>query len=57
MQLINFKEDAIWKKSGGREERVAYMVLEFVNGGELFDYVSIAPFKANIVRAYFKQML
>lgn len=33
------------------------MVLEFVNGGELFDFVAIAPFKPAIYRAYFKRML
>lgn len=56
MQLISFKDDAIWKKSDG-EVKVAYMVLEFVNGGELFEFIAISPFTPSICRYYFKQML
>jgi len=33
------------------------MALEFVAGGELFDYVALAPFSEPICRAYFKQIL
>jgi serine/threonine protein kinase len=31
--------------------------MEFVQGGELFDYVALRPFRAEICRFYFKQML
>lgn len=33
------------------------MALEFVNGGELFDFVAMGNFNAEICRYYFKQML
>jgi len=57
VNLFDFKEDATWIHGDGRTEQVAYMVLEFVNGGELFDFVALAPFKESICRFYFKQML
>ena len=57
VNLIDFKKQATWVHSDGRQETVAYMVLEFVSGGELFDFVALAPFKESFCRAYFKQML
>jgi len=57
VSLISFKEDAIWKKSDGRTVKIAYMVLEFVSGGELFDFVALSAFSESICRFYFKQML
>jgi serine/threonine protein kinase len=57
VQLIEFKEDAIKIKSNGNRVPIAYMVLELVNGGELFDYVALRPFSENVCRFYFRQML
>lgn len=57
VKLIDFKADATWKKSDGREVPIAYMALELIQGGELFDYVAIRSFSQDICRYYFKQML
>lgn len=57
VRLFDFKEDAVWEKSENRKVTVAYMVLEFVEGGELFDFVSLGAFSEKICRFYFKQML
>ena len=57
VKLIDFKEDAIWVKSDGVQVRVAYMVLELITGGELFDFVALEYFDQRICRFFFKQML
>jgi hypothetical protein len=44
VKLLGFKDDAIWKKSDGRQIPVAYMALELISGGELFDFVAIKAF-------------
>lgn len=57
VNLVAFKADATWVHSSKEPEQVAYMVLEYVAGGELFEYVALSPFKETICRTYFKQML
>jgi serine/threonine protein kinase len=57
VRLIDFKEDAILVKANGTPKRVAYMVLELIKGGELFDYVALEYFDHKICRFYFKQLL
>jgi serine/threonine protein kinase len=55
--LYEFKEDAVLVKSNGTQVRVAYMALELINGGELFDFVALRYFDQPICRFFFKQML
>ena len=57
VRLFDFKENA--EKINDRKEvkKVHYIVLEFVTGGELFDYVALQAFKPEICRFYFSQML
>ena len=57
VKVIDFKEDAILKKSNGDKRQVAYLALELITGGELFDFVAQEYFNENICRFYFKQML
>lgn len=57
VNLIDFKDHAIWNKSDGRQIPVAYMVLELLEGGELFDYVALKQFPVDICRYYFQQAL
>ena len=58
VNLIAFKDSAIWKKSDGKEIPIAYIVLELISGGELFDFVaSTGAFSEPVCRYYFKQML
>jgi len=57
IRLLAFREDAVWIKKNNVQVRVAYMVLEYVSGGEFFYYLSSAGFKPTICRFYFKQML
>jgi serine/threonine protein kinase len=57
VKLLDFKEHAIKTKSDGTQVPVAYMALELITGGELFDFVALKPFSVEICRYYFKQML
>ena len=57
VRFIEFKEDAIFHKSKGAPIKVAYMALELITGGTLFDYISLESFDDKICRFYFKQML
>lgn len=58
VNLLNWKEDATWVKNEGKKSlKVAYMVIELLKGGELFDYVVQDPFPESVVRLYFQQML
>jgi serine/threonine protein kinase len=57
VRLIDFKTDSVQKKSDGREVPIAYMVLELITGGELFDFVALKRFSPKVCRYYFKQML
>jgi hypothetical protein len=54
VRLVEYKEHAIWNKSGGRQIPIAYMALELVSGGELFDYVALKQFNVDVCRYYFK---
>ena len=57
VRLLEFKDHAIKTKSDGTTVPVAYMALELIAGGELFDFVALRPFSIEICRYYFKQML
>jgi len=57
VRLLDYKEDACWVKSSGQQLKVAYMALELITGGELFDYVALAPFSPEMCRYFFKQTL
>lgn len=53
VNLIDFKEHAIWVKSDGNIA-VAYMALELIEGGELFDYVALKAFNVSTCRYFFR---
>lgn len=53
INLVEFKEHAEWVKSDGTTKPVAYMVLELITGGELFDYVALKAFPESTCRYYF----
>jgi len=53
VQCIEFKLDAVKVKADGRKIPIAYIAMELVEGGELFDYVALKPFKPEICRFYF----
>ena len=55
--FYEFKADAVWIKSNGTQVRVAYIALELINGGILYDYVALRYFDPPICRFFFKQML
>jgi hypothetical protein len=57
VRLYEFKEDAVLVKSNGTQVRVAYMALELMEGGELFDYVALKHFDQPTCRYVFNQML
>jgi len=57
VQLFDFKEQAEQIKSDGRKCSIAYMVLENVTGGELFDFAALGAFSEPVCRFYFKEML
>jgi serine/threonine protein kinase len=57
VKLLDFKEDAVWHKSDGSTKSVAYMVMEYVKGGELFEMLMMGAFEPPVCKFYFKQML
>lgn len=58
--MVNMKEfckDATWEKESGNKN-VAFIVLEIVQGGELFDFIAEGgPLNEGICRFYMRQML
>lgn len=58
VNLYGFKNDAEQTKTdGSAPKKVAYMVLELIEGGEFFDYVAVGKFSPEVCRYYFQQML
>ena len=57
VRLYEFREDALLVKSNGTKVRVAYMALELLEGGELFDYVALKHFDQPTCRYIFNQFL
>jgi serine/threonine protein kinase len=57
VRLYEFKEDAVLVKSNGTQVKVAYMALELLEGGELFDYVALKHFDQPTCRYIFNQFL
>jgi serine/threonine protein kinase len=55
--MLNFKEETTSMLTNGEERKVAYMVLELMTGGDLFDCIAFERFDEKICRFYFKQML
>lgn len=57
VNMKEFKQDAIWERSGGSEP-IMYVVLEYISGGELFDFVALGGrMPITICRFYFTQMI
>jgi len=58
--IVNMKEfniDGVWEKDSGNLP-IAYIVLELIEEGELFDFIATGgPFSEEICRYYFRQML
>lgn len=58
VNLIEYGQDGVIKRSNGDKEQVIYIVLELATGGELFDYVALTGrFSEAVSRFYFKQMI
>lgn len=57
VECFSFKANAMKIKKDGRHIPISYIAMELVDGGELFDFVAIAPFRPEICRFYFRQML
>jgi serine/threonine protein kinase len=57
VRLYEFREDALLVKSNGTKVRVAYMALELLEGGELFDYLELKHFDQPTCRYVFNQLL
>ena len=54
VNLVEYGQDGVVKKSNGNQEAVIYIVLELATGGELFDYVATTGrFSEPIARFYF----
>ena len=54
VSLVDYNDNAVKITSEGKEVPVAYMALELITGGELFDFVAIRAFGESISRYYFK---
>jgi len=57
IHLIEARMDSKKIKPDGQEKQVAFIVLELVTGGELFDFVALKNFSEPISRFYFRQLM
>lgn len=57
IRLIEARMDSKKVKPDGQEKQVAFIVLELVTGGELFDFVALKNFSEPISRFYFRQLM
>ena len=57
MRVHSFKEQAVFKKSGGEIRNVAYIAQELVTGGELLRYIATGAFSESVCKYFFSQML
>lgn len=58
VNLIDVCEEATYTKKNGKFYNCIAIILEYVSGGELFEYVSsTGRFREEVARAYFLQLL
>jgi len=57
VHVIEWQKIAYKVKENGAKQRVAIIVLELIEGGELFDFVALKNFRPEVCRYYFRQML
>lgn len=58
LRLIEYSEHAVAKRSDSKTMNVAYIALEYVENGEIFDYISESGrFSEPVARFYFKQLI
>lgn len=57
INLVDFNDDAVFKKPNGQSADVFYLGLELANGGELFDFIAqTGKFTEEVARYYFHQL-
>lgn len=58
VRLVDFSDDAEYKRPNGSKLKVFYLALELVSGGELFDFIAeTGRFTEETARYYFHQMV
>ena len=58
VKLHEVKEDAIYRKKNGCEYQCLAIILEYIDGGELFEYVArCGRFSPNVARTYFLMLI
>jgi serine/threonine protein kinase len=56
--FVGFSESSVKIRADGKEVQVAYLALEHISGGELYNHVFFTgAFDEKICRFYFKQMI
>ena len=55
--VIEWQKHAFKVKADGTKTKVAIIVLELIEGGEMFDFVVLKNFSPEVCRFYFRQML
>lgn len=55
--MVDVREKAKYKTSDGRIQERFVIVLEHVEGGELFSYLVVGRFSEGAARAYFRILL
>lgn len=54
VNLIDFKESTNYVKKNGQTKKVMAIIMEYINGGELFEYVAnTGRFSEEVARTYF----
>jgi serine/threonine protein kinase len=57
INLLDFCDNAEYKKANGAKASVFYLALELANGGELFDFIAqTGKFTEEVARFYFHQL-
>lgn len=58
ISLISYSSNSDFAKTNGKIIKQTFTVLEFAEGGQLFDYLAfVGPFGEDLARTFFKQLL
>jgi serine/threonine protein kinase len=58
VKLLDYSEEAEYKRPNGTKVKVFYLALELVSGGELFDFIAeTGRFTEEVARYFFHQMI
>ena len=57
VRLFGHSLNSVWEKKNRKPIPVAYLALELVNGGDLFEYAYAKPFDHKVARYFLQQII